>query len=122
MGFTARDRRIKQEVAHYALQLERQLHRNADVTDRLERYYGKDARLFDSQHPRGWEGLEGTIQGATSSHSQSPFVLSHYNLFGDRWVENYIFPDKIRSIKKKGRIIYIDTEWVHGSHVPRRYY
>ena len=121
MGLTTRDRRIKQEVTRYALQLERQLHRNADVTDRLERYSGKAARLFDSQHPRGWEGLEGTIMGATSSHPQTPFVLSYHDLFDNRWLENYIYPNKIRSIKKKGRMIYIDTEWVHGSQAPRYY-
>ena len=118
---SARNHAIRQQVAVYALALERQLFRNAGILDRLDRYCGKETRLFDSQHPRGWEGLEGVIGPALSSHSRRLYILRHYDLYDDRWREHYIFQEKVRSIKKKGTRIEIDMEWVSGGNVSRNY-
>lgn len=77
--------------------------------------------MFDSEHPRGWEGLEGSISRALDSHARSPYTLYCYDLYNNRRFQYYIFIDAIRSIKRKEGKIEIDTEWVHGGEVPQGY-
>jgi len=101
--------------------MERKFLRNDSFLQRLNQYCGKEARLFDSEHPRGWQGLEGLIVPTPGLHARSPYALSHYDLYHDSHFQYYIFIDSIRSIKQKDRKILIDTEWVHGGEVPRGY-
>src|SRR3989338_2377051 len=104
-GMSARDQSIRQVVDRYATQLEGQLRRNASMLDKLERYCGKEARLYDSQKmdhydsDKIWSGLEGVISRQCSFNSMSPYTLRYYDLDRNRWLEQYIVAGKIRSMK-----------------------
>ncbi len=111
------------EKNRIAAQMERDFERSSSFLERLERYCGKEARLYDSEettpHRSGeiWKGLEGIIARSGDEHI-SPYVLRHYVLERDRWEEHYIVADIIRGMKKRGAMVEIDAPWRYSDNVP----
>ncbi len=127
MGLVAivkeRRRVFLQERRRILQEFEENFERNTRWIERLERYHGKKARLYDSQkmdpydYDKIWSGLHGTIARPDYSHAPSPYVLHYRNIDSGRWGEHYIIPGKIRSMKKEGSRIIIDAEWAENDYV-----
>ncbi len=123
-GRTAAERRriFLREKAEAMKEIEEEFRRDDAHLSRLERYCGKEARLYDSEKykdGRVWEGLSGEITEVNvgRNHAPSPYALSYQELYTYRWREHYILIPAIRSIKLiKGKVL-IDTEWAASASV-----
>lgn len=122
-----RQKQFLAEKKRIVAQMERDFRRNDTLLSGLERYCGRKAKLYDSEKPdpyrsdRIWSGLEGQIIPKHDRHDHSPYALSYHDFYNNHWREHYIFVDKIRSMRIKQGVIVIDTQWIHGGSVPRRY-